>query len=91
MDKSKMEQLFEVNSYWWILLKNNCFVYAKTNNKWIPFEGGAQIPFNFMLLSNTWMGTGTYGYIENIKKLLDNMPKGDRVQANWVVSCLQKK
>lgn len=50
---------------------------------------GAQMPFNFMLMSNTWSGTGTYGYVENIVKLLDNLPKGDRIRANWVVSCLQ--
>lgn len=48
---------------------------------------GAQMPFNFMLMSNTWSGTGTYGYIENIEKLLANLPKGDRISANWVVSC----
>lgn len=47
---------------------------------------GAQIPFNFLLLSNTHMETGTWGYKWNIEDWLKNMPKGNKIQANWVVS-----
>ena len=46
---------------------------------------GAQIPFNFLLLSNTWMGSKTYDYKTNIENWLNNMPKGNKIQANWVV------
>lgn len=49
---------------------------------------GCQMPFNFELMSNTWMGTGSYGYVENINKWLQNLPKGKGVQANWVVSAV---
>lgn len=49
-------------------------------------EYGAQMPFNFELMSNTGMGTGSNGYIEYIQKWLLNLPKGDHIQANWVVS-----
>lgn len=59
--------------------------YGRVKNGEIV-EYGAQIPFNFELLSNTWMGTGSYGYIENIQKWLLNLPKGKSIQANWVVS-----
>lgn len=46
---------------------------------------GAQIPFNFLLLSNTNMGTKTFDYKANIDNWLKNMPKGNQIQANWVV------
>lgn len=59
--------------------------YGRVENGRIV-EYGAQMPFNFELMSNTWMGTGSYGYIENIQKWLLNMPKGDHIHANWVVS-----
>lgn len=49
---------------------------------------GAQIPFNFLLLTNTWSGTGTWGYKFQIDDFINALPKGDKIQANWVVSML---
>lgn len=46
---------------------------------------GAQIPFNFFLLSDTWMGIKSYDYIEKINPFLENMPKDDKIHANWLV------
>lgn len=60
-------------------------LYGRVENGRIV-EYGAQMPFNFELMSNTAMGTGSYGYIENIQKWLLNLPNGDHIQANWVVS-----
>lgn len=62
---------------------NTLRYYGRIENGKIV-ENGTQIPFNFLLLSNTWMGTGTYGYIQNILDWVNNLPEG--AQSNWVVS-----
>lgn len=46
---------------------------------------GAHIPFNFEMMSNTWMGTGSYGFIESINNWVLNLPKGKAIHPNWVV------
>lgn len=46
---------------------------------------GAQIPFNFLLLTNTNMGTKPYEYKTIIENWLKNMPIGNKIHANWVV------
>lgn len=46
---------------------------------------GAQMPFNFLLLSNTWMGTKAYGYKNEIESWLSRMPSGKGIEANWLV------
>lgn len=46
---------------------------------------GAQIPFNFLLITYTNMGTKTYEYKTQIESWLKAMPKGNKIQANWVV------
>lgn len=40
---------------------------------------------NFGLLSNTWMGTGTYGYLWTIQDFLNALPKSSNVHPNWVL------
>lgn len=47
---------------------------------------GSQIPFNFLLISFTNEGTKSHEYKKNIEDWLNNMPKGNKIQANWVVS-----
>ena len=61
--------------------------YGRVENGEIV-EYGAQIPFNFELMSNTWMGTESYGYKENIEKWLYNLPRGKGIHANWVVGAI---
>lgn len=45
---------------------------------------GAQIPFNFELISNLWWDSDAYHYSELINNWLNRMPAGK--SANWVVS-----
>lgn len=52
---------------------------------------GAHIPFNFLLMSNTGIGTKTHEFKTNIENWLKNMPKGNKIQANWVVSIISRK
>lgn len=40
----------------------------------------------FSFRSNTWSGTGTWGYKFQIDDWFNALPKGDKIQANWVVS-----
>ncbi|XP_055312583.1 maltase A1-like [Sitodiplosis mosellana] len=58
--------------------------YGRVENGEIV-EYGAQMPFNFELMSNTWMETGSYGYIKYIETWLLNLPKGNGIHANWVL------
>lgn len=46
---------------------------------------GAQIPFNFQLISNTNMGTKANDFKTQIESWLKSMPQGNKIQANWVV------
>lgn len=59
--------------------------YGRVNENNEIIEYGAQMPFNFELMSNTWMGTDTHGFIDSIEKWVNNLPKGNGIQANWVV------
>lgn len=71
-------------------LPNTMKYYGKIENgRIVKGQEGAQIPFNFFLLTDTWMGTGTWGYKFKIDDFLNNMPKGERIQANWVVSFIK--
>lgn len=64
--------------------------YGKIENGAIvDGQYGAQIPFNFLLLSNTWSGTGTWGYKFQIDDFFNALPKGNKIQGNWVVSMLR--
>lgn len=49
---------------------------------------GTHIPFNFMLLGNTQMDTGTYGYLWTIQDWIKALPKATGIHSNWVVSHL---
>ncbi|XP_037946749.1 maltase A3-like [Teleopsis dalmanni] len=44
---------------------------------------GAQIPFNFQMISYLWSGSDAYHYAELINAWLDRMPAGR--SANWVI------
>lgn len=46
---------------------------------------GAQVPFNFVLITYTNMGTKTYEYKTQIESWLKSMPQGNKIQANWLV------
>lgn len=46
---------------------------------------GAQIPFNFLLITYTNMGTKTYEYKNQIESWMKSMPQGKGIEANWVV------
>lgn len=60
--------------------------YGKTNNNGVVTQYGAQIPFNFQLLSNTDRNTKATVFKQYITDWLNNMPHGARLHANWVVS-----
>lgn len=47
---------------------------------------GAQVPFNFLLITYTNMGTKTYEYKNHIESWMKSMPKGKGIEANWLVS-----
>lgn len=47
---------------------------------------GAQIPFNFQLITNTNASSKASDYKRTIESWLNAMPKGDKIHANWVVS-----
>lgn len=44
---------------------------------------GAQIPFNFQMISYLWNDSDAYHYAELINNWLDRLPTGKT--ANWVV------
>lgn len=48
-------------------------------------RNGTHVPFNFILLSNTWMGTGTYGWVWPIQDFLKALPKLPGIHPNWVL------
>lgn len=56
------------------------------NGEIVEGKYGAQIPFNFLLLQNTKLDTKTGEYKLNIEDWMNSMPKGNKIQANWVVS-----
>lgn len=64
------------------LLRN----YGKVENGVIT-EPGAQVPFNFEMVVESDMSTDTYGFVKTIKDWM-NMPKGEKILANWVVSTI---
>lgn len=64
-------------------LNNTMRYYGRIKDGQIT-ENGAQIPFNFQLmdLSKT---SSNEDFEKLINEFLVNMPKGDKIQANWVV------
>lgn len=56
------------------------------NGAVVDGQYGVQIPFNFLLLSNTKSDTKPSEYKFNIDDWMKSMPKGNKIQANWVVS-----
>lgn len=63
--------------------------YGKVENGLVT-NYGAQTPFNFQLIQNTSIGTGTHGYIEHILNWVLNLPNGEKIHANWLVRALLK-
>lgn len=61
--------------------------YGKVENGVIT-KYGAQIPFNFELIQYTSMGTETHGFIKNILNWILNLPNGEKIHANWLVSSI---
>ncbi|XP_031624579.1 probable maltase [Contarinia nasturtii] len=64
--------------------------YGKVENGTIT-KYGAQIPFNFQLMQNTKMGSGSQDYINSINSWILNLPKGNGIHANWVLGNHDKK
>lgn len=46
---------------------------------------GVHIPFNFFLLQNTEIDSKSGEFKLNIDNWMNNMPKGNKILANWVV------
>lgn len=64
-------------------LKNTMRYYGRISNGQIV-EKGAQIPFNFQLMELD-SKSSTRQFAEKIRQFLENMPRGEKIQANWVV------
>lgn len=58
------------------------------NGSVVDGQYGSQIPFNFLFITYTSMGTTASGYKTQINDWLSNMPKGKQIQANWLVRTL---
>lgn len=58
--------------------------YGRTSNGRIV-ENGAQIPFNFLLM-DLGIHSKTKEFADVIQKFLDNLPQGEKIEANWVVN-----
>lgn len=58
--------------------------YGKVENGRVV-EYGAQIPFNFQLMGSS-MSSTAFDFKKSIIKFIDNLPKGGKIHANWVVS-----
>lgn len=59
--------------------------YGRVENG-VVVENGSQIPFNFELILNTKSWSNAKDFQERINLWIDHMPKGNGIQANWVVS-----
>ncbi|KAG4071734.1 hypothetical protein HA402_011888 [Bradysia odoriphaga] len=46
---------------------------------------GAQVPFNFLLQKSTQLDTKASEYKSIIEEWMSSMPKGNKIQANWVL------
>lgn len=66
-------------------LPNTLRFYGKVENGEIT-EYGSQIPFNFELISKTGKASTSQEYLKHINDWINAMPKGNGIQANWVVS-----
>lgn len=64
-------------------LKNTIRYYGRVADGKIV-EKGAQIPFNFQLM-DLGSKSSTKELAGKISEFLKNMPKGEKIQANWVV------
>lgn len=64
-------------------LENTMRYYGRVSNGQIV-EKGAQIPFNFQLMDLS-ITSSTREFAEKISQFLENMPRGEKIQANWVV------
>lgn len=71
-------------------LQNALKYYGRVENGTIT-KYGAQIPFNFQLMQKTAMESKSNDYIETINSWLLNLPKGNKIQANWVVRVVLAK
>lgn len=58
--------------------------YGKIKNGKI-IQYGAQIPFNFELISKTHISTTSSEFQSHIMEWINSMPIGNLIHANWVV------
>lgn len=66
-------------------LPNTLRFYGKVENNKIT-QYGAQIPFNFELISKTSKTSTAFDFKANIENWINGMPKGKGIEANWAVS-----
>lgn len=59
--------------------------YGRVNENGVVSKYGAQIPFNFQLMS-VRKESKADEYMNDINAWMKAMPKGTGIQANWVVS-----
>lgn len=65
-------------------LNNTIRYYGRAENGKIV-EKGAQIPFNFQLMGTNFSTTAVE-YKKIITGFIKRLPKGEKIEANWVVS-----
>lgn len=61
--------------------------YGKIEENGNVVDYAAQIPFNFILTDSN-ITTTAFDFKKLINTYMGNLPKGEQVQANWVVSIL---
>lgn len=66
-------------------LENNLRYYGQVKNGKIV-RYGSQIPFNFDMITRTNKYTKAPEFKEHILSWIEGMPKGQGIQANWVVN-----
>lgn len=70
-------------------LNNTMRYYGRVENGKIV-KKGAQIPFNFQMM-DAGNSTTAYEFTKVISDFVSNLPNGDKIQANWVVSTKSNK
>lgn len=65
-------------------LPNTLRFYGKIEDNKIT-QYGAQIPFNFELISKTSQKSTAFDFKTHIDNWIQGMPKGHGIEANWVV------
>lgn len=55
------------------------------NGEIVDGKYGAQVPFNFFLQQKIKLDSKASDYKMNIDNWMSSMPKGNKIQANWVV------